>query len=251
MAVISFFCMISFVVGVYLSSNLISCSLPIRINSIISNDTCPSEALRSDLNKVTEQELGNLYGTQCKNNSSRPTKVTYIHGSEEGLAWDDIIPCYEPVIIGIRKIDISYDSQINSIQVTYLLADGTLYTAPRRGGYGGSSSSIILGENKRIVYVAWATIGSVISHLRFFSKNSNGTEKQHGPFGVVTQMFFEVVGYILGFKGHSSSVLHGLGVYFLPRLYRITSSYGGLVGTVFTMTKLILSFLQLWLLIVL
>ena len=98
MAAIAFFCMISFVVGFYLSTNFISCSLPIRINSIISNDTCPSKVLRNELNKVIEQELGNLYGTPCKNSSSRPTKVTDIHGSEEGLAWDDFMPCYEPAI---------------------------------------------------------------------------------------------------------------------------------------------------------
>ena len=227
MEAISFFCIICFVVGFYLSTNFISCSLPIRINSIISNDTCPSKVLRSELNKVIEQELGNLYGTPCKNSSSRPTKVTDIHGSEEGLAWNDIMPCYEPAIIGIRKIDISYDSQINSIHVTYLLAGGTLYTAPRHGSYGGSNSSIVLAKDERIVYVAWTTNGSAISHLRFVSKNSNGTEKQHGPFGEDTPIAMGVEGYILSFKGYSSSILHGLGVYFLPPLYKSNSSYGG------------------------
>ena len=208
MAAISFFGMISFVVGFYLSSNLISCSLPVRINSNISSDTCPSENVRSELNKVIEQELGNLYGTPCKKSLSRLTEATYIVGSEKGLAWDDIMPCYEPAVTGIRKINICYDSQINSIQVTYLLADGTLYTAPRHGSYGGSTSSFVLAKDERIVLVVAATNGSVITSLKFMSENSNGFEEQHGPFGEVTLETMEVVGYILGFKGHSSSVLH-------------------------------------------
>ena len=174
--------------------------------------------MRSKLNKVIEQELGNLYGTPCKKSLSRPTEATYIVGSEKGLAWDDIMPCYEPAITEIRKINISYDSQVNSIQVTYLLADGTLYTAPRHGSYGGSTSSFVLAKDERIVLVVAATNGSVITSLKFKSENSNGFEEQHGPFGEVTLETIEVVGYILGFKGHSSSVLHGIAVYFLPPL---------------------------------
>ena len=46
----------------------------------------------------------------------------------------------------------------------------------------------------------------------FFSKNSAGTEKQHGPFGEDTLIAMGVEGYVLGFKGYSSSFLHGLGV---------------------------------------
>ena len=227
MAAISFFCMISFVVGFYLSSNLISCSLPVRINSTISSDTCPSENVRSELNKVIEQELVKLYETPCKNTLSRPTRATSILGGKEGLAWDDIMPCYEPAVTGIRKINISYDSQVNSIQVTYLLADGTLYTAPRHGSYSGSTSSFILAKDERIVLLVAATNDSVITSLQFNSKNSGGFETQYGPFGEDTQGAMEVGGYILGFSGYSSSVLLGISVHFLQPLSRSTSSYGG------------------------
>ena len=180
--------------------------------------------------KAAVQQIGNLFGPLCEDslsNVGRSISVTENYGGEEGSAWDDKVCLTKPTVIGIRKIDISYGSQINSIQVTYLLADGTLYMAPRHGGSGNFSSSILLAEGERIVRVEGTTNGSAISHLAFTSKNPSAIENTYGPYGEIGHIGFNLEGYILGFRGHASTILQGLRVYYLPPLIRSNETFGG------------------------
>lgn len=114
------------------------------------------------------------------------------YGNSSGSAWNDITHFCNPMIVGIRAIELFHDSHVHSIQVTYLLADGTMYAAPRHGNNNGSRARITLSQKEQIVRVDGSADGIVINHLTFFSKNSR--EKAYGPYGIATQQEFNVEG---------------------------------------------------------
>ena len=157
----------------------------------------------------------------------RPVLISDTYGCSQGLIWDDDILSHQPTIVGIRHVNISYENQINSIQVTYLLADGTLYNAPRRGSSIGYSASIALNEDERFVRIEGMQSASGVTQLIFISKNSSGIESTHGPFGGTGGTPFNIEGYILGFRGYASSAIHGLSAYYLSPLIKSNETFGG------------------------
>ena len=128
------------------------------------------------------------------NKTTRPIIVSTCYGYCAGLEWDDVIDTCDR-IIGISAIEIFYDNrQMNSIQVTYILAGGSAeVSAARHGDSAGSRVLIRLGDNKRIGGVAGT---NVISHLTFTSENKCGNKTVHGPYG-------QSDGYILELKSSS------------------------------------------------
>ena len=157
----------------------------------------------------------------------RPVLITDTYGCTQGLVWDDDILSHQPTIVGIRHVNISYENQINSIQVTYLLADGTLYNAPRRGSSIGYSASIALNEDERFFRIEGMESASGVTQLIFTSKNSSGIESMYGPFGGTGVAPFSIEGYILGFRGFASSAIHGLSAYYLSLLIKSNETVGG------------------------
>ena len=133
--------------------------------------------------------------------------------------------------MGIRHVNISYENQINSIQVTYLLADGTLYNAPRCGSSIGYNVSIALNEDERFIQIEGMESASGITQLIFISKNSSGNESTHGPFGGTGGTPFSIEGYILGFRGYASSAIHGLSAYYFSPLIKSNETFGGSART--------------------
>ena len=196
------------------------------------NGSCFSEVLHCSLRSEMHERLASIYCPTIQeqnSNLNRPVVVTKIYGSKHGIFWNDIISSCDPIIVGIRSIELYHDSlHIISIQVSYLLADGSVHTTSKHGGSGGSRSVIVLAMKEHITRVEGSTDGSDINHLSFMSLNSEGTQITHGPYGAKTeQMTFHVDGYILGFTGYSLSTLHGFGVYYLPRLIKLNETYGG------------------------
>ena len=229
-------CIINIIIGYYFSCGLINATtLPFKMSSSASSSLdCPSTiAMESNKNLLKALTMETLEELHCHHgvlyrDGGRPTLITSNYGSQEGSDWDDDIICHESNIVGIRSMDINYGSHINSIQVTYLLGNGSLREAPRHGGNGSSSSSIILSENERIVRVEGSTDGTVINHLVFISNDSNGTEKAYGPYGTPGQVHFNVVGYILGFRGKANDAdVTSLAVYYLRPLVKSTETFGG------------------------
>ena len=153
-------------------------------------------------------------------------------GGGGGSAWDDNILTKSPAIVGIHKVDIRHGDQVDSLQVTYRLADGSTYTAPSHGGTGGSFSSFTLASNERIVRVEGKTDSTVVDRVTFVTKNDVGEEKKYGPFGKTGRTPFSVEGYIVGFFGRSGNLLDALGVYYLPQLQK-SSLFGGSGGNAF------------------
>ena len=205
----------------------------IRIPAITAANECGTEALWEAAKTSTRNVLSLYYPTSPVNmpDTIRPVLITDNYGCTQGLVWDDDILSHQPAIVGIRHVNISYENQINSIQVTYLLADGTLYNAPRRGSSIGYSASIALNEDERFIQIEGMESASGVTQLIFISKNSSGIESMHGPFGGTGGTPFNIEGYILGFRGFASSAIHGLSAYYLSPLIKSNETFGGSVRT--------------------
>ena len=153
-------------------------------------------------------------------------------GGGGGSAWDDNVTSHSPTIVGIYKVDIRHGNQVDMLQVTYRLVDGSTYTAPAHGGTRGSLSSFTLASNERIVRVEGKTNNTLVDQVTFVTQNDVGAEKTYGPFGETGQTPFKVEGHIVGFFGHSGNLLDALGVYYLPPLTK-SSEFGGTGGSAF------------------
>ena len=133
-----------------------------------------------------------------------------------GIDWDDRDPDPSPGIVGIHEIDIRHGDQVDAIQVTYRLANGSTYTAPMHGGTGGGLSSFTFASDEGIVRIEGKTNNGVVDQLTFITWNSTMDEKRYGPYGITGLTHFSFDGYIVGFFGRAGYLLDGLGVYYLP-----------------------------------
>ena len=209
--------------------NASSCNSLIRVPSVTStnNKECGTEGFLEKAKCSIKVALDPSRQFNITD-AIRPILLTENYGScTQGNIWDDGILSHQPTIVGIRHVSIFYRNQINSIQVTYLLFDGTLYNAPRHGSSIGYSVSITLNEDERFIRVEGMESASVITQLIFISKNSSGIESTHGPFGGPGETSFSIGGYILGFLGYASTAVHGLKVYYLSPLTKSQEAIGG------------------------
>ena len=151
-------------------------------------------------------------------NYTRSTRLTDCYGTTTGSVWDDGIHSHQPLIVGIQSFMLSYDTNINSLQVTYRLVDETSYTAPRRGILAGSAVSVVLSLNEQLVEVQGMENSIGITQLKFVIKNAIGDVRYASPYGSPGQNYFNIRGYILGFRGRSDIEVSSLCIYFLPCL---------------------------------
>ena len=118
--------------------------------------------------------------------------------------------------VGVRSIIVSYSDQVESIQVTYLLANKSLYQAPRHGSVKGINPpvEITLVSGEYIQKIEGKTSGTLIDQLTITTHRP----KQHaitiyGPFGTGGKTDFSSEGYVVGFFGSSGDMLNSIGVY--------------------------------------
>ena len=127
-------------------------------------------------------------------------------GGSGGSAFDD----RSDNIAGIIGMKVRSGNQIDSIQVTYRLKDGSAYEAPKHGGNGGSVSSFTLADGEKLIRMEGMTNGVLIDMLTFYS-NFNNT---YGPYGITGQAPFSVEGLeIIAFFGRAENLLDAVGVY--------------------------------------
>ena len=127
-------------------------------------------------------------------------------GGRGGRAFDD----KNDNIVGIIGMRIRSGNQIDSIQVTYRLKDGSIYEAPRHGGTGGSESSFTLADGEVLVRMEGMTNGVLVDMLTFYSNFNN----RYGPYGVTGLVPFSVEGLeIVAFFGRAGNLLDAVGVY--------------------------------------
>lgn len=137
-------------------------------------------------------------------------------GGDGGAPWDDVRGA-SSAIVGIYQINIRHGNQVDAIQVTYRLADGSTYLAPAHGGSGGKPSSFTLAEDEKIVRVVCKTNNVLVDQVKFVTKNGVGEKHTYGPFGKTGETsVVELEGDVIGFFGRSGDLLDALGVYYYP-----------------------------------
>ena len=158
-------------------------------------------------------------------------------GGRGGQGFSDPIEDYIPAIVGIKAIKICHQAVIESIQVTYLLADGSTYVAPKHGGNRGTETYIEFDAREELRKVFGQSNNLVINQLTFVTKSANGIEKKYGPFGQtrVHPFPFEVTGKIFCVFGRSGLSLDAIGFYMASNPIETISSptHGGSGGAHF------------------
>ena len=155
----------------------------------------------------------------------RSVHTDYSRGGDSGEKFDDMLPYNNglPLIIGIDAINISFGGLVESIQVTYRLYNGSLYTAPRHGGNKTRDVTIQLAEREYVVKIEGMSSREVVSMLTIHTTGPNSyEEKVYGPFGERQpghEYFGLWDGYYLSLFGNAGDLLNEIGCYYLNSVY--------------------------------
>ena len=174
--------------------------------------------------------------------AEKDIQVKKLHKSQQfgghgGVAFDDQVECHEPSIVGIKAIKTSAEVyKVHSIQMTYLLADGTTYVAPQHGVKHGHEKYIEFDAGEEIVMVAGKIFRSQhVAMLVFVTKTANGIEKKYVFAGAHSGIPFRVSGKILGIFGRCGYLLNSVGFYMtsIPTNILTSPLHGGSGGAYF------------------
>lgn len=165
---------------------------------------------------------------QIPNQAMRPVVKSSAPGGTGGDPFDDTMNgTLLSKIIGIQSMTVTYTHLVESIQVTYLLSNKSLYEAPRHGGNTKTYPPIKVKLRSR-EYVK-KVCGKIdekftyqISITTLYPKDRS-VKSYTGPSGAEGGKNFTFDGYILGFFGRSGDLLDNIGVYQLPPLKKSES----------------------------
>ena len=134
------------------------------------------------------------------------------------------------VIIGVKSISISFANEVESIQVTYGLSNGSLYTTPRRGGSKYKPVTIELAPDEFVEKIEGKTDGVCVNQMSIHITKVNKYERKiYGPFGTTGEKVFSFGDYLVGFYGEFGDTLTCIGGY---SFYPVKQSeYVGANGT--------------------
>jgi hypothetical protein len=118
----------------------------------------------------------------------------------------------DPPVVGIKSITIRSGSEVDSIQISYLLANGTTFPAPAHGGTGGTANTINFVPSEKIIAIVGRS-GSEIDQLSFLTMTGTGQRNTYGPYGGNGGDQFILNAEVLGIFGRSGSELDALGFY--------------------------------------
>jgi len=142
--------------------------------------------------------------------------TTALCGGGGGEAFTDPVLTWEPAIQAIASITIGADRYVDSIQITYLLADGSRYAAPRHGGDGGKLHPIVFRDGEHIIAVS-GNCGDFVNQIGFTTQDGNGETRVYGPYGGGGGgQVFDVVGDVIGFFGRCGRYVDAIAAYLVP-----------------------------------
>ena len=156
------------------------------------------------------------------------------YGGRGGMVFDDGADNVH--IVGIRTVNIRAGDQVDSIQVDYILGDGSTFKAPLRGGLGGDPYSFTLAPDEYIYKVVGKTNNYIVDQLTFHVKNKAGVTKTYGPYGKTGDTPFSKVGKVVAFHGGAGDLLDRIGFYDLEDFARTvmkSTIFGGAGGQEF------------------
>lgn len=153
-------------------------------------------------------------------NNTRPVLKLSSKGSPNGTAFDDVanLTTDTSSILKIDTIAIGSLNQVDYIQVTYLLSNGSFYNASIHGDGIFTPDTITLGTDEYVSKIEGKTNGDYVNELTITTYSAKYRESNvYGPYGTpklnATQDYvFE--GNIVGFYGTVGKyVLNSIGVY--------------------------------------
>ena len=155
------------------------------------------------------------------------TKSKMFGGRSESV-FDDY-----PSVIGIRSVIIHVGDQVDSIEVTYRLADGDTRQSGRHGGDGGSKYSFNLAEGDYISWIEGKTNGELVDQLTFTVTEDNGSilshmvhmERQETHLSPCKDNFISSLSLVYS----SGSLLDSIGFYSYNNLSK-SELFGGVYG---------------------
>lgn len=135
-----------------------------------------------------------------------------------GTAFDDVsnVTRHGLTVCNIQSISIVSYYQVDSIQVTYLLSNGSFYKAPKHGEVDFSfPETITLDPDEFVQKIEGKTNGIVINQLTITTwRPKEHQSVEYGPYGMTnTGKNFTFEGFIVGFHGRSGSLMENIGVY--------------------------------------
>ena len=138
-----------------------------------------------------------------------------------GGKGEEIFNDYNDDFIGIHSILVSVTNsdKVESIQVTYLLANKSLYQAPRLGSVKGINPpvEITLVSGEYVQKIEGKTSGVLIDQLTIVTRGpKQDVNTTYRPFGYGRKTNFSSEGYVVGFFGSSGEMLNSIGVYHFP-----------------------------------
>lgn len=167
---------------------------------------------------------------------ARPLLRSPLQGGNNtwGSPFDDAaLPAFKDVV-GLHSLTVGASTQINFIQVTYLLSNGSLYAAPSHGApYYNLKFTIKLGPREYLERIEGKTDGLWVRQLTFITRGPEYRQRVYGPFGKDAPTPFAFEGNIVSFHGFESSLIYRIGVYTLGGIVKRSEEYGGSGGDVF------------------
>jgi hypothetical protein len=165
---------------------------------------------------------------------SRPLMKSPGEGGLNGTSFDDLSDFNFALanITGVRNISISSGDQVDSMQVTYVLSNGSLFQAPRRGKVSHPPVNISLTSEESIVRLEGKTNGALVDQITITTIGPEYERKVYGPFGKTGLLSYSFDGHIVGFHGRSGDLLDRIGVYSL-QLLKKSETFGGTGGSEF------------------
>ena len=104
---------------------------------------------------------------------------------------------------------------VQSIQLEYLLLDGSTKLRERHGNTTGDPNVISFDESEVLTGLEGGTYGSYIYQITFLTYRQDGSNARYGPFGMDSQKCFSVYGNVMGFSGNVAEAVNGISVYYI------------------------------------
>lgn len=165
------------------------------------------------------------------NAASRPLMKSPGQG---GTLFDDLTDFHltPSSIVGVHSINVSSGDQIDSVHVTYILSNGSLFQAPRRGKISHTPVNITLTPEEYIMKIEGKTNGELVDQLTITTIGPDYEMKVYGPFGKTGLLSFSFESHIVGFHGRAGNLLDSIGVYGVELLKK-SDLFGGTGGSEF------------------
>ena len=162
------------------------------------------------------ERISSEYATVASKPGYRPVLKSQGEGSPDGSYFDDVANI--STIVNINTIGIMSMYQVDLLEITYILNNGSLYLASDHGSSLFYPENITLDKDEYVSKIEGSTSNELVNQLTFTISSMNRKSKREiGPFGTtVGKENFTFEGFIIGFHGRTGKyVIQNVGVYYI------------------------------------